>query len=77
MVVSWFSAGVSSFIATYIERENINKILYTHIDDQHEDTMRFLKKSLEIKVGGNYCYSVIDVPRWAYQELIEQIWRYL
>lgn len=43
MVVSWFSAGVSSFIATYIERENINKILYTHIDDQHEDTMRFLK----------------------------------
>ena len=23
MVVSWFSAGVSSFIATYIERENI------------------------------------------------------
>lgn len=43
MVVSWFSAGVSSFIATYIERENIDKILYTHIDDQHEDTMRFLK----------------------------------
>ena len=34
-------------------------------------------KSSEIKVGGNYCYSVIDVPRWAYQELIEQIWRYL
>jgi len=43
MVVSWFSAGVSSFIATYIERENIDKILYTHIEDQHEDTMRFLK----------------------------------
>ena len=43
MVVSWFSAGVSSFIATYIERENIDKILYTHIEDQHKDTMRFLK----------------------------------
>ena len=43
MIVSWFSAGVSSFIATYIERENIDKILYTHIEDQHEDTMRFLK----------------------------------
>ena len=43
MIVSWFSAGVSSFIATYIERENIDKILYTHIDDQHIDTIRFLK----------------------------------
>lgn len=43
MIVSWFSAGVSSFIATYIEKDNIDKILYTHIDDQHEDTMRFLK----------------------------------
>ncbi len=43
MIVSWFSAGVSSFIATYIERESIDKIIYTHIDDQHEDTMRFLK----------------------------------
>lgn len=43
MIVSWFSSGVSSFIATYIEKENIDKILYTHINDQHEDTMRFLK----------------------------------
>ncbi len=43
MIVSWFSAGVSSFIATYIEKENIDKILYTHIDDQHPDTLRFLK----------------------------------
>ena len=43
MVVSWFSAGVSSFIATYLEKDNVDKIIYTHIDDQHEDTMRFLK----------------------------------
>lgn len=42
MIVSWFSAGVSSFIATYIEKESIDKIVYTHIDDQHEDTLRFL-----------------------------------
>ena len=34
-------------------------------------------KSIEIKVGGNYCYSSINVPKWAYQELVEQIWRYL
>ncbi len=43
MIVSWFSAGVSSFIAAYIEKDNIDKIIYTHIDDQHEDSMRFLK----------------------------------
>ena len=44
MVVSWFSAGVSSFIATYLEKDNVDKIIYTHIDDQHPDTMRFIKE---------------------------------
>ncbi len=40
--VSWFSAGVSSFIACYISKD-IDKIIYIHIDDQHPDTMRFVK----------------------------------
>lgn len=43
MIVSWFSTGVSSFIATYIEKDNIDRIIYTHIEDQHPDTMRFLR----------------------------------
>ena len=43
MLVSWFSAGVSSFIATYLEKDNVDKIIYCHIDDQHQDTMRFVK----------------------------------
>lgn len=45
MVVSWFSAGVSSAIATKISIEKYSdvKIIYTHIDDQHPDTMRFIK----------------------------------
>lgn len=43
MVVSWFSAGVSSFIAAYMEKDNIDKLLYIHINDQHEDSMRFIK----------------------------------
>lgn len=43
MIVSWFSAGVSSFVATYLERDRIDKIIYTHIDDQHPDSLRFLK----------------------------------
>lgn len=43
MVVSWFSAGVSSFIATYLVKDTVDKIIYTHIEDQHPDTMRFIK----------------------------------
>jgi len=42
MKVSWFSAGVSSFVAAYLERETLDKIMYCHIEDQHEDTLRFL-----------------------------------
>jgi 3'-phosphoadenosine 5'-phosphosulfate sulfotransferase (PAPS reductase)/FAD synthetase len=41
--VSWFSAGVSSFIATYLEKDSLDHIIYTHIDNQHPDTMRFVK----------------------------------
>jgi hypothetical protein len=41
--VSWFSAGVSSFIATYLERDNLDHIIYTHIDNQHPDTLRFVR----------------------------------
>jgi len=41
--VAWFSAGVDSAIAIYMAREEIDKIIYIHIDDQHEDTMRFVK----------------------------------
>jgi hypothetical protein len=68
MIVSWFSAGVSSFIATYIERDNIDKILYTHIDDQHPDSMRFLKDcervmGKEIEVLQSKYKSVNDVIR--------------
>ena len=43
MLVSWFSAGVSSFIATYFERNNIDKIIYIDIADQHPDSMRFVR----------------------------------
>lgn len=43
MRISWFSAGISSFLATYLERDSIDRIVYIHIDDQHPDTMRFVK----------------------------------
>lgn len=42
MVVSWFSAGVSSAVATKIACPRIDRIIYIHIDDQHPDTLRFV-----------------------------------
>lgn len=41
--VCWISAGVSSFIAGYLERDTIDKYIYIDIDDQHPDSMRFIK----------------------------------
>jgi hypothetical protein len=41
--VAWFSAGVSSAVATWMMRDSVDHIIYTHIDDQHPDTMRFVK----------------------------------
>jgi len=41
--VSLFSCGVSSAVATKILLNEIDEIIYTHINDQHLDTMRFLK----------------------------------
>jgi hypothetical protein len=45
MIISWFSAGVSSAVATKMALEKYSdlKIIYTHIDDQHLDTLRFIK----------------------------------
>jgi hypothetical protein len=43
ITVSYFSAGVSSAVATKLMIDQIDRIFYTHIDDQHPDTMRFVK----------------------------------
>jgi hypothetical protein len=43
LTVSWFSAGCSSAVATKLLIDQIDRIIYTHIEDQHPDTMRFLK----------------------------------
>ena len=41
--VGWFSAGVSSFVAIYLMRKEIDEVIYIDIADQHPDTHRFLK----------------------------------
>lgn len=42
--VALFSAGVSSAVATKLAIKDIDLIFYTHIEDQHPDTMRFVKE---------------------------------
>jgi len=42
LTVSYFSAGVSSAVATRIAIAEIDHIVYTHIDDHHDDTLRFV-----------------------------------
>lgn len=41
MKVALFSCGVSSFCAILLATD-VDRIIYTHIDDQHEDTLRYL-----------------------------------
>lgn len=40
MRVAWFSAGVSSFIASYIARPD--RIVYINVANQHPDSLRFI-----------------------------------
>jgi len=42
MKVCWISAGVSSFVSGYLEKDTIDKFIYVHIDDQHPDSLRFI-----------------------------------
>jgi len=67
--VCWISAGVSSFIAGYLERDAIDEYIYIDIADQHPDSLRFIhdcEKALgkEIKVLRNEEYKCVgDVCR--------------
>ena len=42
LTVSYFSAGVSSAVATKLSIDQIDRIMYTHIEDHHPDTLRFV-----------------------------------
>lgn len=68
MVVSWFSAGVSSAVATKLVIDQVDKIIYTHIEDQHPDTKRFVKEceewfGKEVEILQSHLMSVSNVAR--------------
>ena len=41
--VCWISAGVSSFVAGWLEKENTDQYIYIDIADQHKDSLRFIR----------------------------------
>lgn len=41
MKVCWFSTGISSFVACYLSKD-VDEIIYTHVSNQHPDSLRFL-----------------------------------
>lgn len=47
MKVCWFSTGISSFVACYLAKD-IDEIIYTHVTNQHPDSLRFLHDCEEI-----------------------------
>ena len=40
--VCWFSCGCSSFLACWLVRDSVDEIIYTHVANQHPDSLRFL-----------------------------------
>ena len=45
--VSWFSAGASSAVATKLIIDEVDEIIYIHIDNQHPDSLRFVDECSE------------------------------
>ena len=43
MKVCWISAGISSFISGYLSKDTVDKFIYIDIEDQHPDSLRFIK----------------------------------
>lgn len=64
MKVCWFSTGLSSFVACYLAKD-VDEIIYTHVPNQHPDSLRFLhdcEKLLgrDIKVLTSKRYKDVD-----------------
>ena len=47
MKICWFSTGISSFIACYLSQD-IDEMIYTHVTNQHSDSLRFLRDAEKI-----------------------------
>ena len=46
--VAWLSGGVSSFVATWLVRDQLTDIIFIDIDDQTRDTLRFAQEAADL-----------------------------
>lgn len=54
--VCWISAGVSSFVAGWLEKENTDQYIYIDIADQHKDSLRFIRDCEKELWKSELCY---------------------
>lgn len=65
MIVSWFSAGCSSFLAAYLVRDRLDRCIYIDVANQHPDSMRFVMDAekllgLEIEIIRSDKFASVD-----------------
>lgn len=63
--VCWISAGVSSFVAGWLDRDKIDKFIYIDVADQHPDSLRFIHDcenalGKQIEIIRNESYKDVD-----------------
>lgn len=63
--IAWFSAGCSSFIASYLMRQSLDHCVYIDIWNQHPDSLRFVREAErlldhEIEIIRSDTYSSVD-----------------
>lgn len=69
LTVCWLSGGVSSFISAYLVKEQLDELIYIDIEDQHEDTLRFVKECAN-KIG--VPLTILKSPYGSVENVINQ-----
>lgn len=68
MKVGWISSGVSSFIACYLAKD-VDAYIYIDIDNQHEDSMRFIKDCEKVL---NHPIEILKSPYGSVENVIRK-----
>lgn len=68
MKVCWFSTGISSFVACYLAKD-VDEIIYTHVSNQHPDSLRFLHDYMQFIPENQCSISAIEKGIFACYEI--------
>lgn len=72
MKVCWFSTGISSFVACYLAKD-VDEIIYTHVSNQHPDSLRFLPEKKEYIVPNDNVESQKDIIAVGWNACLREI----